>query len=429
MRIAITSDIHLGDPSSTLAFLDDTGTIGPGSRYKEFVEAIRNELGTDIDYLIFAGDVLDFSVTNYNVTYAVGESFFRQLKQDHVAREIIYIPGNHDFDIWHSIEYQVNVINKFARNKLPTSFRMSVPGVIDTRKGSKHPGLSLIGVSPRHIMHKPRYAGLFLDNITNPPTPFNFAYPNLYLITEEDSILITHGQYLEQYWSMLGRWAMNIAYDDLNCGDALTMEQMVAFNFPLCQLSCSGIGQAGNLTNLVLQLEHDIKAQNFDRLDKFFSRIDANIDKILEKDRRIRLLEPLEDKLFGFLRKTLEHSLAQMGTTRYSEQFIYKTEVQKRFLEFYTASIREIEQIRNNEHYDIPVPEKVIFGHTHQPIPWGIPNAPTIQPPQLPDNRNLVLYNTGGWLQKKDKTGGSHFCGASIFIYDPKKGIRSVSIG
>jgi hypothetical protein len=39
-----------------------------------------------------------------------------------------------------------------------------------------------------------------------------------------------------------------------------------------------------------------------------------------------------------------------MGTTRYSDQLIYKTGAQERFLEYYTASIRKLEEIRINDH-------------------------------------------------------------------------------
>jgi len=33
MRIAVTSDIHLGDPTSTMAFRNESGKIEIGSRY------------------------------------------------------------------------------------------------------------------------------------------------------------------------------------------------------------------------------------------------------------------------------------------------------------------------------------------------------------------------------------------------------------
>ncbi len=46
------------------------------------------------------------------------------------------------------------------------------------------------------------YGGLFLDHITEEPSHFIFAYPNLYLVTDEGTILMTHGQYLDGYWSI-----------------------------------------------------------------------------------------------------------------------------------------------------------------------------------------------------------------------------------
>lgn len=428
MRIAVTSDIHLGDPASTLAFRNENGEIDIGSRYYAFVNTIKQELEEQIDYLILAGDILDFSITNYNEAYDIGEFFFKRLQQDKVAKEIIYIPGNHDFDIWHTIEYQVNVINKFEKNKLPAQFRMSVPGIIDTRKDSPHPGFSLVGVTSNNNPDQPKYAGLFLDKITDPPTPFNFAYPNLYLVTENESVLITHGQYLEQYWSVMGRWAVKIAPDDLKIKDSITMRDLVAYNFPLCQFACSGIGQAGNLTEIVLQLEHEIKEKRFERLDKYFNRVDKDLDQLLEKHWLTNILEPLENRLFNSFRKMVENSLAQIGVTRYSDEFIHDEAVQERFLEYYAASVKEIEGNKTNYNYHVPIPRKVIFGHTHQPIPWGAPNAPEIKPSQIPGIQSIFLYNTGGWLQKEDAKGQTHFCGAAVFLYDESGGIRSISI-
>jgi hypothetical protein len=93
--------------------------------------------------------------------------------------------------------------------------------------------------------------------------------------------------------------------------------------------------------------------------------------------------------------------------------------VQQRFSNFYVQSLREIDDINKKTGIMLPPPEKIIFGHTHQPISW---NSPLI-PPGGVFPRPVKLYNTGGWLE----TGGK-FCGAEVFIYETEKGFSSVNI-
>lgn len=427
MKIAITSDTHFGDPMSTLVSRGHDGNKLIGTQYPAFRDAIKRELGDEIDYLILAGDVLDFSIASYRDAYDISQFFFNQLKIDNVAKEIIYLPGNHDFDIWHTVEYQVNVINKFEQKKLPTKFRMSVPGIIDDRTDSENPGFTLVGVSKKdNAEDGPRYAGLFLDNITNPSTYFNFVYPNLYIVTDQESILVTHGQYLELYWSMLGKWAARILDDDLGIGTILTLKDMVALNFSLCQFACSGIGQSGPLTGVILNLEHEIKEKNFGSLERYLDRIDGQVDSLLKQNWYTRLLEPGEELSYRLLKKLLFHSLSQIKTNPRDEDFIRRKEVQERFLNFFRASVNEIKEIKTTYGHDLPVPDKMIYGHTHRPVSWEVKKATEILVPIT--KKRVRIYNTGGWLNKRNARGRLMFCGAEVFLYQTGKGFSSVSV-
>lgn len=107
MRIAIISDTHLGDPKSTMA-----NKMGVGRGYGRFCSIINEKLGSKIDYLVLLGDIMDFAVSSYQEAYEAGRQFFIRLKRDNIAQEIIYVPGNHDFDIWHAIEFEAENIQK-----------------------------------------------------------------------------------------------------------------------------------------------------------------------------------------------------------------------------------------------------------------------------------------------------------------------------
>ena len=161
MRIAIISDTHFGDPMGTLVHRDSEGEIAIGPRYKD----LKTATGTDNDYLILLGDILDFSIASYQEAYDFARVFFRHLQKDKIAKEIIYVCGNHDADLWHIVEHEVNVINPIKKGKPPRPFYLSLPGVIDDRKKCKNKGFTLPGVTRRKEVET-KYAGLYFDNIT-----------------------------------------------------------------------------------------------------------------------------------------------------------------------------------------------------------------------------------------------------------------------
>jgi hypothetical protein len=114
--------------------------------------------------------------------------------------------------------------------------------------------------------------------------------------------------------------------------------------------------------------------------------------------------------------------LSTIEQSRYSKKFLSKQAVRKRFRSYYHTSLNEIQRLHEERGTDIPVPKHVIFGHTHQPIPWGSD--------ELIDKVNghdVHLCNTGGWLLNEDNR-EAPFVGADIVMYETGKGIRSESI-
>jgi UDP-2,3-diacylglucosamine pyrophosphatase LpxH len=419
MKIAIISDTHFGDDQCTLVKKNGSSFV-IGSRYKDFVNAV----GQDNDYLVLAGDILDFSIAGYEIAYEYARFFFQQVKNDGIAQEMIYLAGNHDADIWHIIQHQRSVINKIKKGILPESFKHSTPGIIDDRSSSpkEMKGFTLYDTTVQSMdptTGKRRYGGMFLDKITTPETIFNFAYPNLYIVTDNETVLVTHGQYLELYWCILGEIATKVAYDDLKVGE-VDVEELIEMNFPLNQLACTGIGQAGVLTKVVRQLEVDVKRKDIKRVRKYLDRLENIIDDLTHYG---WLKEIIVDYI---IRKAKEQFLDAIGSieqTRYSEEFIYKPEVMNRFRAFYNNSLLEIGDINSKANFNMPAPWRIIFGHTHEPISWTDPNPPKLDSVSSASPKRLTLHNTGGWLEDKGE-----FCGAEVFIYESGKGFSSQSI-
>jgi hypothetical protein len=423
MRIVMISDTHFGDPMCALVNHD---TPAPGKAYEKFKE----KAGQNNDYLVLLGDIVDFSIVGYVKAYTVAEAFFEMIKRDKIAKSIIYVPGNHDFDMWHTVEHQISIIYQLGKGRPAKQFRWSVPGFIEDRKEKKNKGFQLPGVTD--IIDPEKVVGekMFLNYITKnedgsgEETNFYFAYPNLYLVTDEESILMTHGHYLEAYWSMMGEWVMKIAQEDLRIGDALDLRELVAINFPSCQLACSGIGQAGPLTEVVQKVQRQVKDQKLDRVETYLNRLDDEIDKLTP----FKGYDPREwgsDAVCNYLKKKALEALKKFKDTRYSEEFAHKKEVLTRFRNFYDASCVEICELNEKYVLDIPLPSKMIFGHTHRPIEWGAGDAPRAK---IIGCSPVTLYNTGGWLWRKTEDGKPEFCGAAVFTYDTQRGFASHTI-
>jgi len=426
MRLAVVSDTHLGEEACTLVTAGANGVphIGPG------FGALRRALGR-VDYLVLLGDIMDFSVASYEVAYRHARVFFRQLRREGLAREVIYVPGNHDFDIWHTVEHQVNVINQLLQGQLPRAFRRSVPGVIDDRAGSPRRGFRLPDVAARPEWHADRrpYGDLFLDHIAQDGRgggrlPFSFAYPNLYLVADTgESVLLTHGHYFEAWWSISADWVQSVAGDDLAVSRAgeLSLQEMVGINLPLNQLACTGIGQAEPLTGVARAVQREAVLGRTDRLARYLERGEALVLRALHAPAGLRGLQRWALRWLG--RKLLA-AVATAEHTRYSETFLESPDVRQRFRRYYRHSVTEQRRLREEHGLELPPPTHVIFGHTHQPIPWGSPELCDVV-----DGRSIRFCNTGGWLLRDEPDGSRSFPGASVVLYETGRGFRSVAVG
>jgi 3',5'-cyclic AMP phosphodiesterase CpdA len=432
MRLAVISDVHFGDDLCTLVATGPAGEPCLGPAYPALQRAVGR-----VDYLILLGDILDFSVASYQDAYRAARAFFLQAQEDGLAREYVYVPGNHDFDIWHTVEHQVNVINQLKQGQLPRAFKRSVPGVLDDRPDSPLPGrLLLPDVRPRPEWHENRalYGSLFLDHITRRwsgegrrpagrKLTVDFAYPNLYLVTREgESVLLTHGHYFEAFWAAAAEWALLLAREDLPLegGSEPSLRDLVGLNLPLNHLASAGIGQAHPLTRVARTIQREVTAGNLGAVGRYLDRLEAvlhgpNGRRTAGRFVRGLALRWLKERVLGTLRATEQ--------TRYSREFLRRPEVRDRFRGYYRASLRELDRLRREYELDLPAPTSVVFGHTHQPIPWGSDElVDTV------DGRSVRFCNTGGFILKDEPDGTTRFLGAEVVLYETGRGVWSQPI-
>lgn len=424
MRLALISDTHFGDPLCTLVRSSATGKPIAGPRYKDFLRAT----GKGNDYLILVGDILDFAIQSYSKAYEAARAFFTMVQNDGVARQMVYVPGNHDGDIWHIVEHQVNIIHQIERKRLPREFRMSLPGVIDARSSRSRKRLILPGVSERRVRGRLGYGGLFLDALTSATgkaTRFNFTYPNLYFASDQGGVLITHGHYLEPYWALASEWAPELFEAELRVHDPMLLREMVAINFPLNQLACSGTGQAGPLTPVIYGIQADVAARNLEALEPTLERAERALLGRFFRTKGMDLRRWVASSIARSLRKRLLRSLGNMESSRYNAKFMESAAVRARFETFFARSCGEIDELNQAYGLELPHPAAVVFGHTHQPVPWGAEEAALLK---TPSGARVRLFNSGGWVERVRPDGAQEFCGAEVFRFETSEGWSSISV-
>ena len=157
--------------------------------------------------------------------------------------------------------------------------------------------VGLIGIGLLNDLLIPAYV-LFAVSI-----PFFVAYPNLYLVSDSMSILITHGHYLEAYWSLLSEITPKILEGDLDIGQFLDLTELVAVNFPLNQMASSGVGQAGPLTKSIRLIQRKVKDGDLDAIKKYLNNLDENILDPHFDYRRFDPREWISDKVIDIVKK------------------------------------------------------------------------------------------------------------------------------
>ncbi len=426
MRVAVLSDTHFGDPLCTLVSSEPRQkepAIGPA------YEPLARAMGK-VDYLVLLGDIIDFSVASYAEAYRQARAFFRRLSDDGLVREIIYVPGNHDFDVWHTVEHQVNVINRLRQGQLPRAFKRSVPGVIDDRRPRQK--FLLPDVVPHRDHEEPEahYGNLFFDDITRQASngrltgkklTFNFAYPNLYLVTDSgESLLLTHGHYFEAFWSVAAEWTSLLAFDDLELeSEQMSLREVVGINLPLHQLACTGIGQARPLSSIARRVQREIFQGKTDTLEKYLERLLLWIRSDRSRTWPQRLMTAL---VLRWASAKFLSVVASLEHTRYSREFLTRPSVRERFRQYYRYSLAETDRLLGKYGIEIPRPTHVVFGHTHQPIPWQAEELVDVV-----DGNPVTFCNTGGWLLRENQS-ALDFVGAEVLLYETGRGVRSVSI-
>jgi len=300
---------------------------------------------------------------------------------------------------------------------------MAVPAVIDDRPSAKHE-LFLGGVTRGQNPDKPYGHHLFLDFLTNQKLNISVGYPNAYLVTSEgETILLTHGQYFEDFWSLLTDWAPRIFKSDYVLDAGPMIMNLTHVNYPLSQLSSSGAGQAGPLTKVLQGIQRDFKHHKFVNISYYLDNLQK---EMLTHFLNVKWYNPISWPRAWALASVKKAILKEIKKTPHlpakeNKGWEDKVKVKEKMDKYYSWCQEEIKALNEREGLNYPDrPGKLIFGHTHRPI--GITND---DPRFLGPGIKIPVYNTGGWLQKNEKGDNG---GSELFIYETGEPLRSIRV-
>jgi len=385
MKIGVISDTHFGNPDCSL--VDGEELTGTYKRLRSAIRAFSEK--KPLDFLVLNGDIMDFSTNPIEKSLIAARPFFQGVFRDKLARQLIYIPGNHDKRVWNAVEWETNVIGQLSRHEVPRKPRRTQPGVIDTSAGT----VKLSGVS--HVPGKKRYGNLFLEGLFKKGStlPILVAYPNLYIKTPEDLIMITHGHTMDLAWVLLSELLGGVVKEG-----QLSLVELEEFNAPINSFMCTGVGHGGEMSELFYRIKKEARQGKSRELKNAMTGLIPVLDKMIP----LGLFEFLDNALLQGL-KMLAVFIAnnRVKDPRYNEKYFTDPDRKNRFSRFFSATCGEAALL------DLAPPGKMVYGHTHEIIPASAP-FPFKGLEEL-NGEDLLMYNTGGWLKDGPGNAGIFF--------------------
>ncbi len=402
MRLAVISDLHLGDGECRLVGFHQGEPRLEQQVFRALCDALESPDQRPLDWLVLLGDVLDFSIARYADAYQAARVFFSALCETQLVRDYLYLPGNHDYSLWESVMHQANVVSNVAEGRRATA-RSVVPAVLDARPGQES-ALTLVGVRP--CSGKPRrYGGLFLDALSGGEEDstrprFHIAYPNAYLIEPDRGVtLLTHGQYFQPYWTLLLDLARGVFGSSLPMGrdGAPTITDIVTIDSGLNALTSAGLGQSGALGGLIARLQDDVEQGQGAELSEYVGRLLSTVTGRIGSDLLTLLTGVLRGCLQGWVRAHVDEFAAQ-GLKGRTRRTLTSSEGSRLVQQYLNAASHECSVDIPRIDPEAPRPDpnelrQLIFGHTHDAILPSDTDGPSVV-----GWPSLRVANTGGWL-------------------------------
>jgi hypothetical protein len=235
VRHVCLSDFHAGSKYSLLTHVDpETGKVQPLrgsptlSAFSAALRAFLPQVCTTVPTLILLGDVLDMAFSRMATTMMAFqrciEALFPSDGPELFSKEIIFLPGNHDHALWHSIRERLQLAVLQAEG--------------DTHEARFSPVTDLFA-RPTH--RSQLLTGLCRSLPHLASAEVRVAYPNWGLKGERSTVILHHGHFVEATYRVISSIRRYLS----GTHEPMTVERLEAENGSWIDFGWSTLGASG----------------------------------------------------------------------------------------------------------------------------------------------------------------------------------------
>ena len=435
MKIMVMSDIHLGDSDS----------LFNENRLEQTFQDLFHcppEQYPRCDVLILNGDILDFAINSFEVSYKMAKPFFQFVYDNEIAKLVLYVPGNHDRQVWDALQWQVKVMIPIEKDNDPVALEQINPAFIDFREdGIIHFPMMKHSTFNMHTdMSNPKIGDVFLKGLIDfgdDPHDFKIlvAGPMVFInlntkanqLQPSDLLMIAHGQHLETGWvfitELLNGYKLpadpSIGWNEEVKFGNYSLEQLEQYNYLITSLIGTDCGQAGEVSRLVYTIERMVRSQDATKQEHYrqlFKMLQAAVNNnlinmFMPYKKGKTFWEKVKDALsvlwmapgrgaakvgLGWMENLLTPKPDEETSKYYVPMIRDPNKPTKRYFHSFFSACNVVLHRHFGESGIITglpeVPGKIIFGHTHYCV--LDPAQSTVRYKGTP----VELYNSGGWL-------------------------------
>jgi hypothetical protein len=365
----------------------------------QLVECLKTLISQNEDKrkptLVLNGDVLELALATDNIAAMAFERFIELILPQNgdalVAKEILFLPGNHDHHLWESARETQYL--KFISGKVPGTF-LDIPW--HTTK-MFNPAPPIVGSFLTEIIR--RYPHLQdVSAVT--------VYPNLGLLSldEHRCVIFSHGHLTESIYRLMS--TLRTMVFPVRTAPSAPWD-FEAENFAWIDFLWSALGRSGDVGK-DMELVYDT-LQSKKQLQRLISNLAAGIVKDYGKPCWPRWIQ---SRILGFV---LRMTLGRLGGMERSDSSGPLSQEGEAGLQEYLEKLLRGQMLIEHDQ-TIPPEVTFVFGHTHKPFQkdmhfYGYPDWTSV-------------YNSGGWVV--DTVNRLPVHGGAVILIDENLNVASL---
>ncbi len=427
----IFSDLHLGEEDSI--FMQIHPKAGVNRSYlKALYQHLSGQLnGQGVPYLILAGDALDLSLARRREAFPAFKVFLEEMK-DLFHKALIYLPGNHDHHLWVALQEEALIFQKIRQGQPVEPYYDALCPRL-TEEGLRIPGRKISEPFGR----KTFLYHLLPEDSQDKGCGLLVAYPNLYVEVGEAQVLVTHGHFFEETWTLFTDvLKKSLARMGLR---RLNFKKLEQINSPFIEFGWYSLGQAGELSRLIERLWDELHAGGPGPITQgiledllryleekitwkphphhgLLGRLEEGLANLKERffeigsEVALRLFLEIAEKVI--LPALVSEEVAPKGSRlRHAPKILSDPKSRRRIADYLEMALPAFEGLK-----------ALVFGHTHVPFVQGKIEIDTPSGP-----REVTCFNTGGWVT--DVYDADHLSTAKPMVFAlSAQGIRPLDV-